>query len=61
MLDKIHVATVFESGYTRVLIYLDGSIVVSSFGESISLSTETVDKLIAAREREMLRKVEHKP
>ena len=39
MLDKAHVATVFESGYARVLIYLDGSIVVSSLGESIALST----------------------
>ena len=61
MLDKVHVATVFESGYTRVLIYLDGSIVVSSLGESIALSTETVDKLAAVRDREMLKKKDANP
>jgi hypothetical protein len=56
MLDKIHVVTVFENGFIRVLIYLDGSIEVVQSGTTIPLSTETVDRVIAERKREMLRK-----
>lgn len=57
MLDKVHVATVFQDGYTRVLIYLDGSIEISQTGKTIALDTVTVDGLIIIREREMLKKV----
>ena len=56
MLDKIHVASVFESGFTRILIYLDGSIEVIHFETTIQLAKETIDELITVRDREMLRK-----
>ncbi len=43
--------TVYQDGYTRAVINSDGSIEVSSLGATIALNTETIDKLIAERER----------
>lgn len=56
MLDKVHVATVFQDGFTRVLVYLDGSVEVVQNGTAIAIDTKTVDELIVVREREMLQK-----
>lgn len=57
MLDKIHVATVAQDGYTRILVYLDGSIEVVQFGNSIAINTEVVDRLIEVRDRETMKRV----